>query len=407
MVLQTSFVASAEMCGACHSLFNPAESAHDETGTPYPFPYYEQRTYEEWKDSKAARDNVTCIDCHMKVAQGAAVRDGETYDDLAVHSFVGGNIFAVDAVRVLYPELALGRAANQVRTWVKESLESAAELSTTTGPVDVESGQSFPVEVRLTNKTGHKLPSGYPEGRRVFLAVDLELDGSTTETLTGFWDDATGVLVPDRQLRTYETEHGRYENGTSFRTRRLLLMNQILSDTRLPPEGFTPSFPDMIPVGRDYGNAPPYRHWDDISYTFTAPEVSALAQGNLRVRAMYQETDGDVVRFLMGAAAGTDAVTDLETVWGQLGHAPPHEMVSLSIPITIRPSSSSNPDAGMPMSADGGVSEEKDSGFGLGCLSAITPGSSFGPTMMMMAFAVGVRRIRSSRSRSQSRDRTV
>ena len=384
-VLRTSFVASAEACGACHSLFNPAENAHDENGAEYPFAYYEQRTYEEWKDSKAFRDNVTCIDCHMKKARGRGVEGGDVYDDLAVHSFVGGNTFVVDAVRILYPQLGLRDEANQVKEWIRESLRSAAELTTTTGPVEVVSGGSFPVQVRLTNKTGHKLPSGYPEGRRVYLSVELALDGRAPEILSGAWDEATGMVVRDAQLRAYETEHGRYENGTSIRTRSLLLMNQILLDTRLPPEGFTPSFPDMVPVGRDYGTGPEYRHWDDVSYEFTAPEVSIRTPGNLVVRAMYQETDGEVVDFLIAAAAGTDAASDLERVWNRLNHAPPQEMVSVSIPVTVQPRTAT-PDAGGPRSPGGGAPPSS-----VGCAVAAGARPSWGSLAWWVLVFLGVR----------------
>lgn len=382
-VLRTSFVASAEMCGACHSLFSPVENAHGALGVEFPFPYYEQRTYEEWKDSRAFRDNVTCIDCHMKKARGRGAEGGDVYDDLAVHSFVGGNAFVVDAVRILYPELRLNEEASQVKAWIRASLQSAAELTTTTGPIDVRSGQSFPVQVRLTNKTGHKLPSGYPEGRRVYLAVELTLAGRAPEMLTGAWDEARGVLVSDPQLRTYETEHGRYENGMSIRTRRLLLMNQVLSDTRLPPEGFTPSFPDMVPVGRDYGPGPEFRHWDDVAYRFTAPEVSAPTPGTLVVRAMYQATDGDVVRFLMSAAAGTEAAADLERVWDRLGHDLPREMVSVAIPVTVRPGRST-PDGGRPIGP--GAGERRGSGGG--CLAAGGFRTSWVPVLLLVLLFV-------------------
>ena len=391
-VLQTSFVSTAEMCGACHSLFNPAEVAHDEAGNEFPFPYYEQRTYEEWKDSRFSRDNISCIDCHMKKVRGQAVQGGPVYDDLLVHSFVGGNVFAIDAVRILYPELALAREVTQVKAWVQESLQKAAELTTMTPLIDTTSGRSFPVQVRLTNKTGHKLPSGYPEGRRVYLEVRLELNGRAPQILSGAWDESTGTLIRDSQIRTYETEHGRYENGLSTRTRRLLLMNQVLLDTRLPPEGFAPSFPDMTPVGRDYGAAPPYRHWDDVSYAFTAPDVAAVTQGNLIVRAMYQETDGEVVQFLVGAAAGTEAADQLSDAWNRLGRAPPHEMASVSIPVTVRPGSGSSGDGGVPGPGDGSGTPPPSSVNSGCCASTGEPGALLGPMLLVISWLIRLRR---------------
>ena len=165
-VVRSDFTASSAMCGTCHSLFNPAENAHDAEGNDLGFVYYEQRTYEEWVDSVFPAQGIGCIECHMRTETGAAVRDGETYDDLQVHAFVGGNDFAVKAVRLLNPNLPIAQEVSQVGRWVEESLRQAAELEVRSPPVEVQAGDPYDLEVRLTNKTGHKLPSGYPEGRR-------------------------------------------------------------------------------------------------------------------------------------------------------------------------------------------------------------------------------------------------
>lgn len=354
-VIVDDFVASSEMCGTCHSLFNPAENAHDPSGQDLGSFYYEQRTYEEWRDSAFPAKPMTCIDCHIGRTRGSAVRGGSEYADLAVHSYVGGNIFAVEGSNLLFPNLAISALIPEIRLWVDRSLRSAAALAITSpSSVDVESGGEYTVSVRLTNLTGHKLPTGYPEGRRVYLEVTLDLGTEPTAFLSGEWDRTTGDVVRDPQLRTYETQHGRVENGQSSRTHHLILMNQVLLDTRIPPEGFDPSAPDMVPAGRDYGSTAPYRNYDEHTYTFTAPDVAADTTGTITVRALYQVTDGEVMRFLMEANAGRQEATNLETIWEALDHAPPQEMAVATLPITVREPPPPPPDAGSTPEADAG-----------------------------------------------------
>lgn len=364
-VLRSDFVGSSEMCATCHSLFNPAEASFGPDAEAYDGPYFEQRTYEEWRDSVYGKSNQTCVSCHMQKVSGAAVRGGEVYPDLPLHAIVGGNDFAVHAVRVLNPNLPIGREAAQVTEWVKENLHRAAELEIRSTAVDVSAGAPWAVDVRVTNKTGHKLPTGYPEGRRIYLEISLQLDGSAPVILSGGWDQESGNLIPDPQLRTYETEHGRVENGVGVRTRHLILMNQVMNDTRIPPEGFVPQHEDMIPSGRDYGAQPPYRHWDDHGYSFEAPAVQATTTGTITVRLMHQSTDGEVIRFLTETAAGSVEATNLQRAWDLLAHAPPKEMDKATIAIVVQPAvpvdaGVSVPDAGT--FVDGGTVTPIDEG---------------------------------------------
>lgn len=384
-VIRDDFVSSAENCGICHSLFNPAENAHDPAGTDLGIFYYEQRTYEEWRDSAFPARGETCVDCHMTRTTGAAVDVGDEYDDLAVHNFVGGNHFAVRAVQLLKPELGIAGVSSEVGRWVEDSLRKAAELEiTATEPamLNVESGDEYSVSVRITNNTGHKLPSGYPEGRRVYLEVTMQLDGQAKTYLSGEWDQLSGTIIRDPQIRAYETDHGRVENGTSQRTHHLLLMNQILTDTRIPPEGFAPMDLDMVPAGREFGGAAPYDHWDDHTYRFTAPDVSGTVTGTITVRAMYQSTDGEVVRFLINQTSGRQEATDLQMVWDALGHAPPQEMVVASVPITITEKVTA---------VDAGVNSPRDASTDFtirdgGCGCAAGRGS-FGSSLLALCFA--------------------
>jgi hypothetical protein len=362
-VIQSDFIQSSEMCGACHSLFNPTERAHTADGTMLPIAYYEQRTYEEWADSSMPASGKTCVGCHFERGTGKAAREGEMiYPDLAIHLIVGGNFFSPAAVNLTDPLFPVGLELPHVIAAVDDSLRSAAKLvvtSTLARPISVRGRDAFAIALRLTNLTGHKLPTGYPEGRRVYLEVSLFLAGTGTVAVSGRWDPASGNVIDDPQLRTYETKHGRIETGQAAgeRTHHLAKMNQVLTDTRIPPEGFMPRAADMVPAGRDYGSGP-YRNYDDVSYTVTAPDVARTSTGTLTIRAKYQVTDGEVVDFLVTAAGRTSSqAMQLQRAWDGLDHAPPRTMAEIKLPVVVE-MAPPVPDAGeIDAAADAGTME--------------------------------------------------
>lgn len=352
LTVASDFIGSSEMCGTCHSLFNPLEIAHDANAAELGHAYYEQRTYEEWKDSAFPARGQSCTSCHLKKVTGYAARQARfEYMDLAQHMIIGGNDFVPRALAMFDPFVDLTLEIPYMMAAVEASLRSAAKLEVTTATtsraIEAVGGDTVPFGVRLTNLTGHKLPSGYPEGRRVYLEIELSL-GNTKSTISGAWDPATGKLISDPQLRTYETEHGRVENGVGQRIRHLLEMNQIISDTRIPPEGFNPSAPDMAPSGRDYGLTAPYKNYDEVTYQVPIPDVARTTTGTITVRAHYMITDGNVVEFLVENAGPTSVEAQkLTQAWEALDKLPPRVMAEVNIPLLVTMRPPTPPDAGV------------------------------------------------------------
>jgi hypothetical protein len=346
----SSFLPTSEACAVCHSLFNPLEEHHDKDGGGYGFNFYEQRTYEEWRDSAFPARGKDCIDCHMKRLEGYSCSEqSNLYPDMRHHGFVGGNTWVARAVNAIYPQLNLQSQGALIRRWLNESLASAAKLeivSPTLRRVEAEQGGAVELRVRFTNLTGHKLPTGYPEGRRIYLEVALALEGRDPEIVSGFWDPETGNVVPDDQLRTYDAGHGVLGMGRTFH---LALANQTLWDTRLPPEGYAPIHQDMIPVGRDYGQGPPYRSFDEHTYRVPIPlDVPVSTTGTITVRALRQATTGQYVQFLVDSLpAGSEPRENLRRAYSLLGKVPPDPMTSTSMSIVITPKVEP-PDAGPP-----------------------------------------------------------
>ncbi len=362
--VRTDDVRSSEACGACHSLFNPIESFHDSEGRNLGFNYYEQRTYEEWVSSVFPGQGEGCVECHMSRVRGASALNGTPQDDLHVHDMVGGNDILARAVSVLEPGLGIGGLVPSLQRTVEANLAAAVDLEAVeSGPLGAVSAEPFELAVRLTNRTGHKLPTGYPEGRRVYLEVGWVTPGQDdAEVVIGQWDADTGDLIEHPQLVKYETIHGRVENGApTGPTQHLLLMNQILVDTRIPPEGFVPVFEDMIPVGRDFGAVAPYRHYDEPRFTLTAPESGrGFMRAVVRVRAMYQVQHGRAVDFLIENTRGTPEGEALSRAWRAVQKAPPKEMARVEIEVMVAPPPPPPPmDAGV---ADAGAPERPVTG---------------------------------------------
>jgi hypothetical protein len=163
-------------------------------------------------------------------------------------------------------------------------------------PSRLPGGGSVTARVRVTNRTGHKLPTGYPEGRRMWLHVVAKDGLGATLYESGRYDEAAFDLVVDADLRIYETSHGIHGAGTS--SFHLVLNDRILRDTRIPPAGFVPEA-RTLPVGATFQTLPDgsLAHWDDAEYVFA---VAPSATGPITVTASlyYQTASKSYIEFL-------------------------------------------------------------------------------------------------------------
>jgi hypothetical protein len=200
----------------------------------------------------------------MKIARNPAGFDFaiEVRDGVRGHAFVGGNAVMLDMLRenaealgVAAPPATLQRLADATR----------AQLAHRTADLDVEAlardGDELTFDVRVTNLTGHKFPSGYP-ARRAWLNVQVR-EGRTILFESGAFDEE-GRLVgfesevglphhdvvsaPD-QVVVYEMVaedlHGRA-------TTALDEMAARTKDTRLLPAGWSADGPhatETAPLG--------------------------------------------------------------------------------------------------------------------------------------------------------------
>ena len=99
--------------------------------------------------------------------------------------------------------------------------------------------------VRVVNDTGHKLPTGYPEGRRIWLNLQAFDGNGKLIYESGAYDSASATLTEDDKIKIYEVKQGispelaaalNKQAGASFH---FALNNTTVKDNRIPPRGYT------------------------------------------------------------------------------------------------------------------------------------------------------------------------
>jgi len=247
-------------------------------------------------------------------AVGAPVRDQH------VHEFAGGSVWMPIVLDQLFPDLNRSAAFQAASDAAAEKLESAAAVSIQT-PTEAPSGSPLDFIVRVENLTGHKLPTGYPEGRRMWLEIEVKDEADNVLLHSGRYDDPTGILIEDEQQRRYEVVLA--SGGVvSFH---FALQDEIVSDGRIPPRGFRPK-PDTQPVGRDYPEVQTgiLAHWDEAPYSV---EIPSDATGTVTITATlwYQSISRDYV-YALNSYSQAPAVQRMVAIWNDYGKAPPHQM---------------------------------------------------------------------------------
>jgi hypothetical protein len=161
---------SSLFCANCHQIFHPVTNFHIE------------RTYDEWKYSVYAQNNIQCQDCHMMPVDMAAEAArtlkkqsnpgkstfmGPQRENIRTHEFVGAN-FTV-------PELLGNKEHAEL---ARRRLQSAADISIDT-PKSVQPGTMGKLSVKVTNiGAGHNLPTSLTEVRQMWLDVQVvDADG--------------------------------------------------------------------------------------------------------------------------------------------------------------------------------------------------------------------------------------
>ncbi|MCP3906310.1 MAG: hypothetical protein GY715_22025 [Planctomycetes bacterium] len=341
-VLVSPYHREAALCGTCHDVSNPAFESDGAGGyvpnaldtpaadfSPHVIGPVE-RTYSEWFNSAYNSPGGvfapqfggnspfvnSCQDCHMRDVTGRACNHPEapTRPDLPLHDMTGGSTWLPTLLASLYPDLVDAQAVADGVTRAQYMLQNAALLD-----VYREGDQLF---VRVTNDTGHKLPTGYPEGRRMWLNVKFFDDGMSLLSESGAYDASTGVLTHDPEVKIYEilpvTEGiPGVPDGTEFH---FVLNNAVAKDNRIPPRGFIYDAYEAFggaPVGATYADG---EYWDITQYAIPPGTVTA------EVTLYYQSTSKEFIEFLRDENTTNSAGDFMYNLWNNNGKCPPELM---------------------------------------------------------------------------------
>lgn len=295
----------------------------------------------------------SCQTCHMRAVTGAGCNKAGApiRPDLPLHDMTGGNYWTPDAI--LYQNtrgwLRLGGGLTTVqidalragKDRALQQLKLAASLSV--------SGNTL----KIVNHSGHKLITGYPEGRRMWVNIQwydgnrnlLREDGKYDVVASINGTPVKSIVNPsDPNTKIYEAHYGMTREwaaqllslgyppsmplsfdrvtgavaytlgelaaqapGTYHDTFHFVLNNTVTKDNRIPPYGFTYEEArkrNALPVPADqYGCAPggSCRYWDELP--LNPPAEAAYA----RIRLLYQPTSWEYIQFLYLANRRTNA----------------------------------------------------------------------------------------------------
>ncbi len=326
------FHSESEHCGTCHDVSNPAFTRLGTDDEEYTFntpgvqsPTFDlrlmfpvERTYSEWKASgynaPGTSAHKTCQDCHMKdvTGKGAKMNDAPVRTNLPLHDMTGGNTFTPLMVKQAYASEVSAAALDAGILRARAMLQSAADIVLTVS--------NNIASVKVINKTGHKLPTGYPEGRRIWINLTAYNAQGQKIFESGAYDNSSAILTQDPYLKMYHCEPGN-DLGPSFH---FALNNKIWYDNRIPPAGFTNNklIEYQSPVISSTTSYADGQNWDITTYPLP------VGTTNVKAKLYYQTTTKEYVEFLRDANTTNTKGQELYNLWIANGKSTPELMNS-------------------------------------------------------------------------------
>ena len=353
---QDSSYQGSAYCGTCHNVSTPDTSngplktliLNNGTDTGVPFPL--DRTYSEWLKSDYSdtlfRDGTensgpstgnafgeTCQACHMRNSTQTTARacsltaPGTRTSNLAVHEFAGANGFMVSVLKSLYgTQLDRDAAFDRTLSLINDNLTNRSARISLTLDALAAGATTLNASVRITNLTGHKLPAGYGEGRRMWINLVARDANNTIIFESGAYEPTSATLSTGNQLKVYETLQGVWqrfgnngvcvlqENTTNRKLFNMVLNNCIAKDNRIPPLGFTGgNAVDTQPVSYSYPETAPGSgklvNFDVTTYTIAVP-ANAVRPIQVQASLRHQVMSKEYAEFLKAEAINSNIPTE-------------------------------------------------------------------------------------------------
>jgi hypothetical protein len=332
----------------------------------------------------------SCQTCHMPAttALGCDKNGVPLRSDQPMHDLTGGNYWMPQVMQYMNGNGDLLHGG----TLAAEDI-SGMNAGVLRAQANLENAASLRVNgnlLKVINLTGHKLISGYPEGRRMWLNIvwkdrsgnivredgaygavqlDYDINGDTVndsvETLLNLDDpnthiyEAHGAITSEwaSKLISVSASYAAIPvafdridgtpshtvadiaalgSGEYHETFHFVLNNKVVSDTRIPPYGLDYDEAlerSILPVPAnqygDPGTGGVYNYWDEI---LLDPPAGALSAD---IALMYQPTSWEYIQFLALANNGSVSFLAAEgdkmlDAWLNTGMAAPYTMATAS-----------------------------------------------------------------------------
>jgi hypothetical protein len=251
-------VRSSELCATCHTLFTHTLDGSGNTIGTLP----EQVPYLEWRHS-SHRMTRSCQACHMPaVPEPVRVSStlGTPRDEVSRHTFRGSNFWMLKVLNRYRAELGVPTLPQDLELTAQDT---RAHLERESASIRIDRAERHEgrvvVELSVSNRAGHKLPTAYPS-RRAWLHVRIADAGGTVVFESGavLASGAIGGNDNDADASTYERHYSEiarddqvqiYENimvdANGAVTTGLLSGLSYVKDNRLLPDGFDKATADQ------------------------------------------------------------------------------------------------------------------------------------------------------------------
>lgn len=306
----------------------------------------------------------SCQTCHMRPVSGyGSLFELAFRKDLPLHDMTGGNYWMPDAILYLDNQsklrLGSGLSSNRINALLAGKLRAMEQLSlAATLTVNGD-------DLKVLNHTGHKLISGFPEGRRMWLNIKwfdnsenlIREDGAYGPLFDGngnpVYDPLTGSVqiesiidLHDPSTKIYEAHYGLTKewaqqlmdvnpaygdialsynriNGqpdyhlkdladtnnpdTEHESFHFVLNNMVIKDNRIPPFGMhyeAARLRNALPVPANQYNGGPgktYNYFDNLKMN---PPLNAA---HAKIELLYQPTSYEYQLFLLKANQKTNS----------------------------------------------------------------------------------------------------
>jgi hypothetical protein len=318
---------------------------------------------EVFETSMADNSIARCQDCHMRDVAGraasqskAVLRPAESEEHpqsgVPSHDLTGGNVWVPrllastlsdspnydeinaaildqgPATLTLDLSAGLGLEHGSLLAAADRALANLGDAATIEDAVfNPDTGE---LSFRVINHTGHKLISGFPEGRRMWLNVQAYDDAETllweinpydesASTLKGLpasYADPDGILPDPQALSGAESYNDElvYEmlpssslTGESH-SFHFVLSDGNFKDNRIPPRGFRIAEADARRVVPAWDGSPAPGYFTAAEYAGGYDEVSVLlppGSAHIEITLYYQTTSREYLEFLRDEINGT------------------------------------------------------------------------------------------------------